>query len=349
MLGERLKIARRAAGLSQRALAALVGVSAMAVSNYEREENWPGSDVLLRLGGALGVAPDYFLRPVEARVSGPLHGCRPPLPARQRDRLIAQTTEWAQRYLEVLALFPDEPEAPDLPPRRHVERPEDAEPVAEELRRYWGLGEGPLGGLIAVLEDHRLMVGVVDICDPGDAATMLVNDEWPAIVMGGHAPGDRQRVSVAHQLGRLVMDAADSLAEDAASRFAAAFLAPRSRVMAELASRPAVSLGRLYVLKHKYGLSMRAWIRRAEDLGLLDLDEAQDLRQQLVRHGRRDREPYEQVAPEEPARMRRLVHRALAEDLLSPARASELLLVTSDELALRGHFELTEVELGSRG
>jgi transcriptional regulator with XRE-family HTH domain len=63
MIGERIKIARRAAGLSQRALAKAVGVSAMAISKYERELDTPGSDVLLRLAQALGVKTEYFLRP----------------------------------------------------------------------------------------------------------------------------------------------------------------------------------------------------------------------------------------------------------------------------------------------
>ena len=62
MIGERIKQARQASGLSQQALAEKVGVSAKAISKYERNLDTPSSDVLLRLGQALDVRLDYFFR-----------------------------------------------------------------------------------------------------------------------------------------------------------------------------------------------------------------------------------------------------------------------------------------------
>ncbi|NPV30275.1 MAG: helix-turn-helix transcriptional regulator, partial [Firmicutes bacterium] len=55
MVGERLRLARRAAGLSLRELANRVGVSPQAISKYERGLDIPSSGVLLRLAEALGV------------------------------------------------------------------------------------------------------------------------------------------------------------------------------------------------------------------------------------------------------------------------------------------------------
>lgn len=62
MIGERIKQARQVSGLSQQALAEKVGVSAKAISKYERNLDTPSSDVLLRLGQALDVRLDYFFR-----------------------------------------------------------------------------------------------------------------------------------------------------------------------------------------------------------------------------------------------------------------------------------------------
>ena len=63
MLGARLHQARKANGLSLRALAEKVGVSAMMLSKYEREESTPSSSVLIELSKALGVRAEYFFVP----------------------------------------------------------------------------------------------------------------------------------------------------------------------------------------------------------------------------------------------------------------------------------------------
>jgi len=61
--GDRLRRARRGAGLTMKELAQRAGpLSAMAISKYERDQMRPGSDVLRRLARALGVKVEYFHR-----------------------------------------------------------------------------------------------------------------------------------------------------------------------------------------------------------------------------------------------------------------------------------------------
>ena len=63
MIGQRLKLARSASGLSLRGLSDKIEnlVSAQAISYYERDETTPGSDVLLALAVALDVSLDYLV------------------------------------------------------------------------------------------------------------------------------------------------------------------------------------------------------------------------------------------------------------------------------------------------
>ena len=62
MIGNRLKLARSAAGLSLRALEGRIGgrVTAQAIGKYERNESMPGSGVLIALAKALGVSVEYL-------------------------------------------------------------------------------------------------------------------------------------------------------------------------------------------------------------------------------------------------------------------------------------------------
>lgn len=68
MIGERIKRAREAAGFNQRELAKMAGITAMAISKYEREESTPSSGVLLALSKALGVRTEYFFRHTEVEI-----------------------------------------------------------------------------------------------------------------------------------------------------------------------------------------------------------------------------------------------------------------------------------------
>ena len=63
MLGQRLKLARSAAGLSLRGLEERIGnrVTAQAIGKYERDESMPSSGVLIALADALSVPVDYLV------------------------------------------------------------------------------------------------------------------------------------------------------------------------------------------------------------------------------------------------------------------------------------------------
>ena len=69
MLGTRLQRARKAAGLSLRALGERIGLSHTAIQKYEDGNNVPDSATLLRLASALNVRTEYFFRQEEQRIT----------------------------------------------------------------------------------------------------------------------------------------------------------------------------------------------------------------------------------------------------------------------------------------
>ena len=60
--GEQMRLRREALSLSRAQLAARLGVSPSAISNYENGLSSPKEDVLLRLFDALDVDPNYLFR-----------------------------------------------------------------------------------------------------------------------------------------------------------------------------------------------------------------------------------------------------------------------------------------------
>jgi Zn-dependent peptidase ImmA (M78 family)/DNA-binding XRE family transcriptional regulator len=329
-LGERLKGARLRAGLNLRDLAAEVGVSAQAVSKYERGLDVPSSAVLIRLCRALKVNLEFLMRPVSIMLSQPSYRRKARLTNKDQRTIQAQVQDWLERYLGIEAIIasPAEYEMPKL--ERKVQDLKETEAVALALRKVWDLGIDPIENLIEVLETHGIKVGIVPGADDFDALTLWANEKMPIIVAKEGVPGDRQRFSIAHELGHIVLDCpqdwGDDLVEKAAYRFAGAFLAPAPAVLEELGERrQRLDPYELHLLKHKYGMSMQAWIHRAQDLEIISSALAASLYRWFRTNKWHRDEPGDPYPPETPKRMERLIVRALAEDVISASRASELL------------------------
>jgi len=326
-VGERLKMARRMMGMSQRALAKQTSVSATAISKYERDMMTPSSDVLIQLARAMGVQVSFFLRPVKTELTAPAFRRRTRLKVKAQNAILAKTQAWLERYLDVESFFADQPAFVMPALDRQVASLEDVERVALQLREDWDLGMDPIDNLIEVLESHGIKVGIIEGVDDFDALTLWANESDPVIVVKDGIPGDRQRLNLAHELGHLILEPAGEVDEEkAAYRFAGAFLVPRPMAFYELGERRReLDLYELHLLKHKYGVSMQAWIYRAQDLGIISEHAARKLWIRFGKEGWREEEPGDQIPPEMPGRMKRLVLRALAEDVISESRAAELL------------------------
>lgn len=324
-IGSRIKQARKANNLSLRKLADEIGVSAMAISKYERDQDVPGSGVLLRLSQALKVKVDFFFRPSTVSVQLQAYRKHAILGVKEQEAIQMRIQDWVERYLEVESLFPEEQHAANLP-RHKVSSLAEIEPVALELRDHWNLGYDPIENLVQLLEDRRIKVGIVSGFEHFDACTFSAAGD-PVIVTKGELPGDRQRFNLAHELGHLILEIQGDLKpEQAANRFVGAFLAPAETARFELGvHRTDLNINELYMLKLKYGLSMQAWIYRAKDLSIITENTAARLFQQFRVNDWHRQEPGKPYPSETPMRMERLIFRALAEDLISRSRAQELL------------------------
>ena len=325
-IGERIKSARIMAHKSLRDLAEVADVSAMAISKYERDMDVPSSAVLIRLARALNVKIEYFFRPTTITLSLPNFRRKASLPVGQEASILEKVQEWLERYLDVEEILNMAVQY-NLPPQQIITTFDEIETVACSLRDYWHLGLDPIENLMEVCEDNGIKVGLIDAHDSFDALTLYANHNTPVIVVRRNMSGDRQRFCLAHELGHLVLQPADTLdAEKAAHRFAGAFLVPESAVKRELGLRHrAINRYELHLLKHKYGLSMQAWIYRAKDVGVLPENVATQMFKQFRQHGWYREEPGDALPSEEPQRFQRLVIHALCEGIISQARAADLL------------------------
>jgi Zn-dependent peptidase ImmA (M78 family)/DNA-binding XRE family transcriptional regulator len=337
-IGERILLARRIARLTQRGLAAQAGVSAAAICKYEKNRDTPGSGVLLRLAKALDVRVEFFLRPPRIQQIVPSFRTRAAITEAEEATVLGRIQEWLERYLETEEIIarhePDGVARFEFPKgfRFAVRALPEASEAAAALRACWELGRDAIENLTELLEMWGIKVGIVDAHVDFDACAFWAVGERrvPVIAVREGAPGDRQRFSLAHELGHLLLQFPDdwepARTHQAANRFASEFLLPAKAVRSELGRRRhSISLYELHMLKHRYGVSMQTWLYRAKDLGILAEADAVRLLKPFQESEWKRHEPGDDFVPEQPTRLERLVMHALAEDLISDRKASELL------------------------
>lgn len=342
MIHDRIRRARLLRGLSLESVAQSLGdISKQALSKYEKGGLPPNSTRLLQLAKALSVKPEYFFRadgvqlaPVEFRKLARM-------PQKRQDQVREQIRDHLERYVSLERCFELDggTHAPLQAPRAFaVGSPKEAEVAAGQLRERWAIGGDAIAHLAELLEEHGIKVALLDDHDGFDGACAATHDESHVLIaLNCSRPGERVRFTAAHELGHWVMALPDDMPERekeaCCHRFAGAFLYPSLRVEADFGThrRSRVLPVELLNAKRRYGVSMAVALRRLKDLHLITDAGYQSMNIQFATSGWKSAEP-EPLLAERPRRFESLAYRALAEDLISPSRAAELLQLSLDKL-----------------
>ena len=331
MIGARLKQARLLAGMTLTQLASEMSendyrITKQAISNYEREKSFPSAQFLLLASSVLGVRSTYLSHVPEATVEWGRFRCRKRLSQRERNRIKAYASDVAELQTELRELFypNSEPELPSI----MAATLEDAEDAAAQLREVWDVGDRPLDNLVQTAEDREIVViGWHDETGLFDGLSGKCA-ERPVTVISSGVTTDRQRLTLAHEIGHLTMTVGnidEDEEEKLAYRFASALLVPEVHAKRELGStRRRLDWGELQALKRKYGMSMSAWVRRAFDLNIIVHSTYVDMNIDYKRRGWHRGEPVTYLGDEEPLQLGQMIQRAVAEGLVSPDRMTRI-------------------------
>ncbi len=280
----RLIQALAARGLSQVALANMVGVSPATISKWKSGQQSPEAETLVNLSQVINVTPEWFTRPLPEKCSLPLFRSNASAHANARAMLEARL-EWTQDIALALSEFVDFPEV-NLP-RRAFTDPEqitnaDIEDAADECRDIWNLGRRAIPDLAMAVEG----AGVILVREETGVASIEGLSAWspvlnrPIVLLSADKQnGFRSRFDLAHELGHLILHkgidrstdpSRHKLMEDQAHRFAGAFLLPAETFAADVKSP--VTLDSLLLLKQRWGVSVAAMVMRLWALKVIDDD-----------------------------------------------------------------------------
>jgi Zn-dependent peptidase ImmA (M78 family)/transcriptional regulator with XRE-family HTH domain len=298
---EMITLAREARGMSQKDLSARLDISPGHLSKIEAGIVPASEQIIERLAEALDYPRAFFSQP--HRIFGPSTG-----EFYHRKRKAASAREIARIHAEInirMAHVTRLLRSADLDvgefPRLDPEEFEKSVPlVARAVRAGWNLPHGPIKNVVAVIED----AGGIVIRFPFKTKLIDAVSRWvpglpPMFFVNEDIPPDRERLTLCHEIGHLVMhQAIRPEIEDEANTFAAEFLMPEEEIRPQLYD---VTLHKLAALKGLWKVSMQALLRRASDLKTITRAQSEYLWMQISRRGYRLREPAELDPPREDA------------------------------------------------
>jgi Zn-dependent peptidase ImmA (M78 family)/transcriptional regulator with XRE-family HTH domain len=307
LVGQRIRRLRHVAGIGQADFAKMVGVASGSVSKLENGRMPLSQELLSNVAASLRCTPDFLSMPAElAPTTRPWLRAYADAPKRSVDQMVDDCTT-AMEAIAGLRLKT----MPDVMPLFTGDLMDQAaiEDFAVDVRVAAGLGENDVVGN-SIRAAERLGCIVLPTPDElgrhlgisvrvDDRTAMICLGRWTA--EGTPVPGDRQRFTVAHEIGHLALHSGvgapvtageASLIEKQAHAFAGAFLAPGDAMLDDLAGLGGrVTLQTLAKIKQRWGISIKALVTRFQNLGVIDADHARSLFKQVSARGWNRNEP----------------------------------------------------------
>ena len=344
---ERLVEARNSRGLTQVSLAEIVNRKSSSISRWETGDQSPEPEALEAIGKALNLPVVFFMRSIQDHGNAPLFFRS----MASTTQIIRKRTEvrlrWAQDISLKLQEFLDLPEVsvPHLNVKDYREiRDEDIDQVANQCRKHWDLGCGPVADMLLVLEN----AGIIVIKEEVGTVKMDGLSNWSAadnrpymLIAKDKDTCVRSRMDAAHELGHLVLhrslkpkilnNTADfKEIERQAFFFAGAFLMPEESFASEIWSP---SLNAFVSLKERWKTSVAAMIMRCKTLNIIGEDHVERIWKYYSAKGWRKSEPLDDsLIPEQPRLLSRSVQLLIDQGLCTHTQLLNYFLLHAQDI-----------------
>lgn len=307
LIGERILRLRHIAGIGQSDFAKMIDIASGSVSKLENGRMPLSPELLSKVASVLRCTPDFLSMPLElAPTTRPRLRAYADAPKRVVDQMVDDCIT-AMEVIVGLKLKM----MPDVMPLFTGDLNDSGaiEDFALDVRVAAGLGENEVVGN-SIRAAERLGCIVLPTTDElgrhlglsvraDSQVAMICLGRWT--VDGTPVPGDRQRFTVAHEIGHLALHSAvrepmtaeeAALIEKQANAFAGAFLAPGDAILDELGVFGGrVTLRTLASIKEHWGIAIKALVVRFQNLGVIDADHARSLFKQISARGWNRNEP----------------------------------------------------------
>lgn len=326
-------LAREARGLTQAELAEEIGISATNLSKMERAEIGISNAVVETISDKTCFPPTFFYQ-IGDIVPENLNYRKREIVAQKLITPIHAKVNIVRKHVHFLtmALNIQNVKVPVM----EVTDGQTPQQIAAKLRKLWQVETPIIDNLTKLIEDNGVIIKSLTFnTDRVDSRSILTDDKFQIIYYNESLLGDRQRFSLAYELGQLIMHSFSIIplersVSHEANAFAAEFLMPAKEIIADF--KDGITIPLLGELKRKWKVSMIALLYRADDLGFLSPNQKRYLIQQFNQLKIRKREPMElDIEKEQPSLIQSWIADFRSKTKLGLVEMAALLFLNVDE------------------
>lgn len=326
-------LAREARGMTQQELGEKIRLHKANVSRLENGDTSVNEETLAALSDVLGYPPQFFFQPGNIIPVNLSYRKRQIVPVKLINPIEAQINI-IRRHVQFITRAMEKP-LPQLP-LFSVDEKQTPARIASLVRKKWDIETPVITNLIKTVEQQGIIINSFDFgTERVDSRSMLTDDGYPMIFLNSSLLGDRQRFSLAFELGHLIMHTFTNVPHDRdinheANLFAAELLMPGKEIVKDF--QKSLTLPLLGELKRKWKVSMIALLYRADDLNILTANQKRYLLQQFNQQKIRRREPLELDIPKEkPQLIRHLLAQYMGKTKLGITQLCDLLAIHASD------------------
>lgn len=212
-----------------------------------------------------------------------------------------------------------------------IEKYKNPEQIARALRIHWNIPQGPIMNLTEIMEDNGIIINYIDPNSKYFDGCSYTKYGLYFVFINPNMPGDRQRFTLAHELGHIIMRNSSSPikeSENEANRFAAEFLMPEIEIGYNLKK---IDLEKACYLKPYWKVSIAAIIRRALTLKYINQARYKSLCSYMAQKGYNTKEPFD-IPKEIPTLFKEIIDIYRKEDNLSYDKIAQMTHIPKIEL-----------------
>ncbi len=298
-------------GLTQSDLAEIVGITKQAVSQCETGVLTPSAETLASISNALEFPLSFFSHPFASPILAPIF-FRKRKTAAKKTMFVFQTyIEWMAEIYEYIERHVHLPEVHLITKDSFGYSPAEVSHIATELRRHWGLGDGPISDMTLLLENNGFIISKVGLdASKVDACSVFYTpmsaSKRPMVFLTSGTSAVRSRRDLAHELGHQVLhawmdkeefEAHKDVIEQDADMFASFFLMPEKAMRRE--SFAVKTLDSLFLMKRRWGASAQSILYHLMQTDSIDQELGESLLRKFYHRGWRTHEPADDSIPQE--------------------------------------------------
>jgi Zn-dependent peptidase ImmA (M78 family) len=330
---EMLTLARESRGLTQTEFSTITQIPQSILSKIEQGFRKITDDEIEVFSKELEYPKDFFYQKISIFPPNIYYRKKVSVPAKTLNKAEAVMNIYRANIHSLL-------KSVELPQKNFpVVTSDDADPIetARKLRSYWNIPKGAIENLTQLLESKGIIIILCDFeTDKIDGRSMTTEDGHPIIFLNKGYSGDRLRLTLAHELGHLILhisnenifDKSTEEKEIEAFNFASEFMMPSNEIISQLPLK--IHLGTLADLKRYWKMSMQSILMHLKRCGNITDSQSRYLWFQIGSSGYRKKEPIE-IPKEIPTLISELITVFLNELNYSNTEMSKLLCLVEAE------------------